>query len=533
MKGTGMPNFISSRALRLLKWITAAIVVLIILLIVGGRLLSSYISAEAREKFEQIGGTVGTLEVNLFNQSITINDIDFIDKGSSDSVVASTARIENVVLKNINIYRLVAKKDLRIGDVLVTKGNIVINRNPIQKDTVVSQEDSVVGQDEESVRNIYLDRVKLADVHLSVVSDSVKEYSGIINATLNGLKSADTAGVADIKSYTLEDIELDITKLVISAPKLYSVEIANLAVNSTGSTLTIDSLTLIPKFAKFKFAEVVGKQTDRINAFVRSLEIDGLQYGKLKDSALVASKVKIMSAQLHSFRDKRQPFKETKVKPLPIAALKSLPYAVAIDTIEITDARIGYEEFSPEGFEAGTIIFEELNAILTNLTNRDGGEVDHATLAASAKLMGHGRIDATFQLPYREGEPYLAKGKIGEMSLDHLNQPLQNLAFIRVQSGTLQGLAFNFSYTDKASTGKVTINYQDLKIDGLKKEKSTVINDLKTLLINTVIKNDKDKDVPLEKRTGNIDFERDRMRQIFNYWWKSLFSGIKSSVMDK
>jgi hypothetical protein len=101
-----------------------------------------------------------------------------------------------------------------------------------------------------------------------------------------------------------------------------------------------------------------------------------------------------------------------------------------------------------------------------------------------------------------------------------------------VQSGNLNNLYFKFTYTDKVSNGRVTINYEDLKIDGLKKEKNPVINDLKTLLINTVLKNDKDKSVPMEKRTGTIEFERDRQRQIFNYWWKSLFSGIKSSVLE-
>jgi len=76
------------------------------------------------------------------------------------------------------------------------------------------------------------------------------------------------------------------------------------------------------------------------------------------------------------------------------------------------------------------------------------------------------------------------------------------------------------------------INYEDLKFKGLKKEKSREKDDLKTLLINTIVRNDKDKDVPREKRTGTISFERDRKRQIFNFWWKSLLSGIKGSVLN-
>ena len=146
--------------------------------------------------------------------------------------------------------------------------------------------------------------------------------------------------------------------------------------------------------------------------------------------------------------------------------------------------------------------------------------------------MGQGQIDATFQLPYRENEPYFAKGTIGKMSLDQLN-PLYRICFYPCTIRQLRRPHFQFQLYGQSVDRTLTINYQNLKIDGLKKEKSAVINDLKTLLINTVLKNDKDKGVPLEKRTGNIGFERDKNRQIFNYWWKSLFSGIKSSVLDR
>jgi hypothetical protein len=526
MKGLEMPHFFSPRVLRSLKWILILVAALIALLLVGGRVLSSYITKKVQSRFDDAGGKFEDLDVNLFTKSITIKNLEFLDSGNSDSVVANTAKVESLVFKNINIYQLIAKNALSMGDVLVTEGNVAINR-------ALLAEDSAANDDEEGLLRLKIDRIKFSNVAVSVVNDTTKEFSGIVNGTLTGLKSSDSAGVSNLNSYTLKDLNIQMTKLIISSPQFYSIQIARVDASTHDNRLVIDSLHLIPKYTKFNFAQVVGKQTDRINTLIPKITIDGLQYTKAGDSTLVASKITIASGEVHSFRDKREPFRETEVKPLPIAALKSLDFGVEIDTIEISGLKITYEEFAPEGFEAGTVVFEDLNATLTNVRNRnEDGKPEYATLTANAKLMGEGLIDATFQLPYREDEPYLAKGKIGKMSLDLLNPPLQNLAFIRVQSGTLHGLAFNFNYTDKASTGRVTINYEDLKIEGLKKEKSAVINDLKTFLINTVIKNDKDKEVPLEKRTGKVDFERDRKRQIFNYWWKSLFSGIKSSVMD-
>lgn len=518
-----MPNFLSPRVVRVVKWIAVAVVAFIILLLVAGKILSSYVTREVKSKFEKAGGKIGDLDVNLLTRSIIVRDIDFVENGDRD--IASKAQIETLALKNISLYQLVANKVLNIGELAIGDGKVLFNRANASEDTVQTEK-------VEGLQQLTIGRVTFKDINFSIVSDTSKEYSGILNASLSTLNSSDTAGIEEAAAYTLKDIDFQITGLTISNPELYSIEIANVAASSTNRKLDIDSITLIPKYAKTKFAKVAGKQIDRINTFIRKVEVEGLKYDYLRDSSFIASKIRIIEGEVHSFRDKREPFRETKIKPLPIAALRDISFGVSVDTLIIKDSKIEYEEFAPEGLESGTIVFEDLNAILTNLSNLDDSiQTDYATLNATAKLMGEAEINATFQLPYDESKPYLATGKIGRMPLDRLNSPLQNLAFIRIQSGTLEGIAFNFSYDDISSNGKVTINYRDLKIEGLKKDKST-INDLKTLLINTVIKNNKDKEVPLEKRTGTVGFERDRKRQIFNFWWKSLFSGIKSSVMD-
>ncbi len=526
MKSIEMPNLLSPSVTRVLKWIAIFSVAILILLLVAGKILSSYVTREVRSKFEEAGGKIGDLDISLITRSITVSNIDFAEKGSLESSVASKAQIERVTLSRINVYQLIANKALLIGEAEIANGDVLFNRANVSEDTVASN-------DKKGLQQLSIERVTLTDINFSIVNDSINEYSGVLNAYVNGINSSDTAGIAEVAAYDIDNLEFQINGLKISNPKLYSIEIGNIAASSNDSNLNIDSIRLTPKYEKFKFAKVAGKQIDRINTFIRKIEIDGLKYDHLRDSSFVASKIKIIEGEVHSFRDKREPFKETKVKPLPIAALREVNFGVKVDTIMIQDSKVEYEEFAPEGFESGTIVFEDLNAVLTNLTNlKDSIQKEYATLNASAKLMGEAQIDATFQLPYDERKPYVAKGTIGGMPLENLNSPLQNLAFVRIQSGTLEGLTFNFTYDDISSNGKVTINYRDLKIDGLKKDKKNVINDLKTLLINTVIKNDKDKEVPLEKRTGNVNFERDRKRQIFNFWWKSLFSGIKSSVID-
>jgi hypothetical protein len=61
-----------------------------------------------------------------------------------------------------------------------------------------------------------------------------------------------------------------------------------------------------------------------------------------------------------------------------------------------------------------------------------------------------------------------------------------------------------------------------------KKDKA-VPDVFKTILINALLENDLDASDPRSQRTGEIHFARDQNKFIFNFWWKSLLSGLKSA----
>ena len=211
--------------------------------------------------------------------------------------------------------------------------------------------------------------------------------------------------------------------------------------------------------------------------------------------------------------------------------MRALKFGIAVDTLKLIDAKVTYEEFPEKGYHPGYITFEKLNATLDHLTNRDHyPDYKQATLKASSYVMGKGLLKAEFSLPYGKSQVYNAKGGLDNFSLYRLNPILENVAFMSVTSGRLNHLAFNFDYTDLKANGTVLVNYENLKINSLTKEKNPEKNEIKTFVINTILRKNKDKNVDKEKRTGAIEFEREKKRAIFHYWWRSLLSGIKSSA---
>src|SRR5688572_932322 len=518
-----MPPTMNYRRSRIIKWSAVALLSLVIVIF----LLNIFASRYARNRIEgtlsKLGISIGSLSVNFFLLKITLSELQSINEGDS---LSTKIRINTIVLDDVGLYQLLRHKKLSIDEILIEDGDLRINIDQILKDTTHSQTPI-------ELKNVTIGQISLKNLTAELL-DSGAKYSAKLNLTLRKIQSSNPADIATPESYTFKGIEADITQISINHSNgLYQTKVSAVHASSEDQTLVIDSVLLIPRHSKFTFTKVAEKQTDRVNAFIRNIAIRGIRFDPFNDSTFTATNIGITGAEIFSFRDKRMPFKEKKNKRLPMEALRNIRLGIEVDTLRITNSKITYEEFPSEGFESGKVVFANLTATLLNLSNRYYyNKPKFATLSASAKLMNKGLLKASFLLPIKEDLQYHAEGSLTGMSLFSLNPTLENLAFIRIESGKLNSMHFDFNYTDRVSNGKLTINYEDLKIAGLKKEKSGDEDDLKTFLINTVVKNNKNRNMPPEKRTGMIFFERDRKRQIFNFWWKSVLSGIKASVLN-
>src|SRR5699024_11970210 len=82
------------------------------------------------------------------------------------------------------------------------------------------------------------------------------------------------------------------------------------------------------------------------------------------------------------------------------------------------------------------------------------------------------------------------------------------------------------------ANGSVIMNYENLKfsvVDIQTQKQEGLKENLVTFLGNNLlIKKNNTPETGMQ--AGTIDFKRDKTKSIFNYWWKSLLSGIKDSA---
>jgi len=312
----------------------------------------------------------------------------------------------------------------------------------------------------------------------------------------------------------------------------HNMEADKIEVDTKKGIIKIDDLKLIPQYSKYEFDRKLGHQADRVEGRISRIEILKPDIRRLFQSKLVAEKIVIAESNIRVFRDRRLPRLE-KYVPLPVEYLKMMPAEIRVKTCVVAASTVEYEEYPKDGFgTTGILKLERIRINLSPFINRPvAADPDHMTMNVTASIMGSGTAQATVVMPFRKDQPYHITGEIDNLELVKLNSSSENLGKIRIKSGLLDFLSFDFVMTNERSTGKIVGAYHNLVIQQLKKhtDEKNVADFASFMLRHLIIPLNKDKSMPEKKRTGNVNYMRDRTRFVSHYFLQSLLMGVKKS----
>jgi hypothetical protein len=491
-----------------------------ILVFISGILLSAYVENRINDKIKSLHGTTSFINVSLFKRSVQIGDLEWSSAHDSINFNQHFVNLSSVSASGINLFELLLHKNFIIDELTIGKGKIYYDKSILWKNQERSNSD---------YRTLFIKHLSFSTIDLLIKTNTTHNFSAKFGCTLTDidLKIDSTHNLI----YAAKTMEVEAKNIVINKYEgMYGGTIARLYCNTKEQRIQIDSASLVPNFGKYEFAHQFGKQTDRVTLSIPKLLIEGVHFKEILDSSFVASKMQIQSFNVVAFRDKRVPTLHEPNVPMPMESFLKFPFKVKIDSVVIANSMVAVEEIQEKGTKSSVITFEDINATLTGFNNRiQEKNEDHALLQATGLLMGVGKINAEFRLPLDGKSIYNAKGSISKMHFAKLNPALEPLANIRIESGYLNELTFNFNYTEFVSKGVLEIEYQGLHLIALGKNHHST-NEIRTLLLNAIVKNDRNQYLSSSKRAGEIDIERDRKRFIFNVWWKSIQDGLKSIV---
>jgi len=494
------------------RLLTAALIVIVsaaVLLAVGGLVLSSIVTKKVEEKLKAKNARIGSVRINLFARSVHIKDLEW-----------KSIKVSDIRVSGIRIIKLLRDKKLSIRKINIDNGSVLLQKDLKLSDSTAS--DSI------PIQSIDVDRLSINNIGFKIAKDTTINYSATLGFVFHHLALDSVMAWRKPSAYTFKNVESLVQNFKIENwDDLYTLTIKEATFDKELMTLRVDSLQLLPRLTKNDWGKKVKSQLTRTTVVVGRIQAEGVNMAvHLDDTTVMASSVEILGPSLHAYKDKRFPFVRKDKFLLPMEAFRMMDIGIEADTLRIHDGTITYEEFPVEGFRTAHITFEEVEASMGSVNNRQLKNLEYATLEASARVMKTGEVKATFKLPLEKDKRYTARGAIKNLPLRELNPLLKDVVFIEISSGRLNRMNFAFTYDDRGSQGELQMDYENLKILSLKKEKEGEVSAFKTLLVNTAVKNN-------ETLTGNIAIARNQKKAVFNLWTISLVDGIKNALMPK
>ena len=310
-----------------------------------------------------------------------------------------------------------------------------------------------------------------------------------------------------------------------------TAHLQHLELDSRKRLLRLDSLQITPNLDREEIGRIRGHQVDVVKATSEGIDVKNLDVMALLQHQLIADEISIGRSELHVFRDRRLPL-EPGEKAMPVEGLKSMPLSLRVKRLKMGMTTFAYEEFPKKGNQTGTMIIYRMRGTLAPLINKPViGDPAYITMTSEGSLMNSGSVTATTKMPLHKGDPYVVEGAFHELDVTKLNNPAENLGGLHLESGMLNSLAFSFEMNDEKATGHIVGEYHDLIVDKLKgNSDDKKVDKLKSFALKKfIIPKDKDKSLPVSKRTGKVDYKRDKERYFSYYLLHSLLVGVKSS----
>lgn len=316
----------------------------------------------------------------------------------------------------------------------------------------------------------------------------------------------------------------------------YSLKAGAVRFSKSKASLSFDSFELIPKYKRYQFSKKKGYRTDRLWLKADKIIFEKINFSDFfNEQRFCSGLLTVKNPQLDIFRDKRMPrIRAPKKKKFPQQLLRELKFKLKIDNMKISDGNIGYTERTPMSRKPGKLFFAGIQADLKNITNYPEllKKKTSAVLTAAAKVMGKGDLRVTITIPINDKRNGFAfAGHLGKMDMRVFNPMLENSTNLRVNRGTVRSLDFSAGADNDLARGEVTFLYRNLKVSMLKR-KSEYERKKRTLvsfLANIIIHEDNPK-TGKPARVGKIFFKREEPVPFFGYMWKSLLTGIQSSI---
>lgn len=423
----------------------------------------------------------------------------------------------NHIAFNINRWEFIDKKlNLDIKDILVDG-----------VDGTIKERGKIVSKQKTELKEIQFPlvvrKVVLKNSNITYEKENQPLTFNDLNATVNGIelkpKENNNGLGIDVKDYTLS------TKNFSYTTKFYQMGVRFLKIGK--NTIEVDHFAMKPLVSRAQFIKMIPVESDLYDLKVDKITADG-HWDLFSDHKVInASHMIIQSADANIFRSKI-PKDDPKEKPLYSRMLRSIKIPMYVNSLDVKDSKLVYEEDTPESSGPGKLTFGQFNMNVKNLnSNKLKGKPTQVQAKIDCSFMNLAPLSVNWSFDVANPQDiFTIAGKVVQLPAEGINPFIRPYLHITA-TGTIQEMLFNFKGNPKGLGGTFNLKHKDLKIAILNKKNKEKKGFL-TTLANLFIKTNSGQfpeSVTIDK------VERDPTKSFFNLFWKGIQEGLKKTLI--
>ncbi|WP_068941432.1 AsmA family protein [Chryseobacterium timonianum] len=446
-----------------------------------------------------------------------IRDLSFTPSHQSSGKTTMDLNTSHIAF-NINKLEFINKKlNLDVKDVLVENANGVINagENKPKKNTNSGVIESVI------VRKVSLKNSNLT-------YDKGKEPLSFhdLNATVNGIEISPKLNSEEL-SFKIKDYFLT-TRNFAYKTQFYNLSLGLLKLNK--NKVQINNFAMKPLVSRSQFIKMIPVERDLYDLKAGQITAEGDWDLFSEYKSINASHVVIQSADANIFRSKI-PKDDPKIKALYSKMLRSIKIPMNINTLDLKNSVLVYEEDTPESMGPGKLTFSNFNMNVKNLNSAKAkGKPTKVDINIHCSFMNLSPLSVNWSFDVADQrDTFTIAGKTTNLPASGINPFIRPYLHVTATAGTIQEMQFNFKGNPAGLHGAFNLKHKDLKIAVLNKNNHEKKGFL-TAVANVFLKSDSGS-YPESVTVENV--ERDPTKSFFNLFWKGIEQGLKKTLIGK
>lgn len=307
-----------------------------------------------------------------------------------------------------------------------------------------------------------------------------------------------------------------------------TITASQLMLNGAGNDLELEKIAITPNKSRDLFFKTSEWQKDYMEVNCGKLSVQNIDLQKLlRDTAVDIKEITIQDASLVTSRDKTIPFEHGIEKLMPTKLIQTIHRPFSLQTVIIKNASITSNEIASATKREGSVPFISLNGEIRNVNNKSAPG-DSLIISANAVFLGHYIRSFRYKESYNDSlSGFRMIVRMSPMDLTVLTSISNPLAAVNIDRGNSDTLFERIAGNKYAALGEMKFYYRGLKIrilDPLDTTKKNLALSFKNLVANKFVLKSSN------KKLSRVFFIRDTEKFIFNYWFKTTFSGVMTSA---